>query len=131
MIFCPDAQLSNIIRQNLPLCQEASNCSSLHPSERLSNISRRRSVFDQQLDFFPKHIYEKTAATVQTMCVPVRTLSFIRQVVHSKVKPSGRHSSWSERLSFIYENCVHQINRPDNSCYGPNAPSLDMEIACS
>jgi hypothetical protein len=40
-----------------------------------------------------------------------------------KVQPSGRHSSWSGCSNFIYGNCVHQFNRPD-------APSLDMEIAC-
>jgi len=46
-----------------------------------------------------------------------------------KVQPSGRQSSWSGRSSFIYGNCVHQINRPDDSNYGPDTASLDMEIA--
>jgi hypothetical protein len=48
-----------------------------------------------------------------------------------KVQPFGRQSSWSGRSSFIYGNCVHQINRPDDICYGSDAPSLDMETACN
>jgi hypothetical protein len=47
-----------------------------------------------------------------------------------KIQTSGHQSSWSGRSSFIDGNCVHQINCPDDRCYGPNAPSLDMEIAC-
>jgi len=31
-----------------------------------------------------RHSYGKTAATIRTMCDPVRTMSSIRQVVHSK-----------------------------------------------
>jgi hypothetical protein len=46
------------------LCPEASNCSWLHPSGRLSNTSGRPSMFDKQNDFFPKHRYGKTAAAV-------------------------------------------------------------------
>jgi len=41
-------------------------------------------VFDKENDFVPKHKYGKTVATVRTMCVPVWTLSLIRQVVHTK-----------------------------------------------
>jgi hypothetical protein len=48
-----------------------------------------------------------------------------------KIQTSGRLSSWSWRASFRYENWMHQINRLDDRCYGSNAPSLDMEIACS
>jgi hypothetical protein len=39
---------------DLSLCREASNCSKLHPSGRLSRTSRHRPVFDQLWDFFPK-----------------------------------------------------------------------------
>jgi hypothetical protein len=35
--------------------------------------SGRRPVFDQLWDFFPKYRYGKAAATVRTMCVPIRT----------------------------------------------------------
>jgi len=48
-----------------------------------------------------------------------------------KVQLSGRQYSWSGRSSFIFGNCVHQINNLDNRCYSPDAPSLDMEIVCS
>jgi hypothetical protein len=63
VIYCPDAQLSKAssvrmtrtFRSDLPLCREASNCSSLHPSGRFSSKSERHSVLDQLQDFFPKH----------------------------------------------------------------------------
>jgi len=74
--FCPD----------LPLCQEASNYSSLHLSGRFSSTSGRHSVFDQLWDFLPKHKYGKIAATVRTMWIFVRTHSSIRQVAHSKFR---------------------------------------------
>jgi hypothetical protein len=107
---CSTVQASSIqttrtFRPDLPLCREASNYSSLHPSGCLSNTSERRLVFDQLWDFFPKHRYGKTTATVQTMCVPVWTRSFIRQVVHSKSR------------------------RPDVSLHGLDAQASYMEIA--
>jgi len=64
------------------------NCSRLHPTERLSNTAGRLSVFDKENDFVPNHIYVKKAAIVQTMCVLFRTLSLIRQVVHTKFNRS-------------------------------------------
>jgi hypothetical protein len=63
------------------------------------------TVFNQLWDFFSKHRYEKTTATVRTMCVPVRTSSFIRQVVHSKSR------------------------RSDVRLLGPDAQASYMEIA--
>jgi hypothetical protein len=93
--FCP----------NLPLCQEASNCSNLHPSEHFSSTSEWHSVFDQLWDFFPKHRYGKIAATVRTIWIPVRTFSSIRQVAHSKFR------------------C------PDDSIHGPDAWATYMKIA--
>jgi hypothetical protein len=48
-----------------------------------------------------------------------------------KVQSSGRQYSWSGCSSFIYGNCKHQINHLDDRCYGPDAPSLGMEIVCS
>jgi hypothetical protein len=93
-------------RTDLPLCREAANCSSLHPSRRFSSMSRRHSVFDQLWIFFPKHRYGKIAATVQEMWIPVQTCSSIRQVVHSK----SRH--------------------PDSNPHGPDTRATLMEIAC-
>jgi hypothetical protein len=69
-----------------------------------------------------RHSYGKTAATVRTMCDPVRTMSSIRQERANQVQPSGRQPSWSGRSSFIYGNCVHQFNRLDVSLQGPDAP---------
>jgi len=71
-----------------------------------------------------RHIYGKTAATVRTMCDPVRTMFSIRQERAYQVQPSGRSS-------FKYGNYVHQFNRPDISLQGPDAPSLIMVITYS
>jgi hypothetical protein len=54
-----------------------------------------------------RHNYEKTAATVRTMCDPVWTISSIRQVIHTK------------------------FNRPDVSLHGPDDQASYMEIACT
>jgi hypothetical protein len=54
-----------------------------------------------------RHSYGKTAATFRTMCDPVRTMSSIRQVVHTK------------------------FNRPDVSLHGPDDQASYMEIACT
>jgi hypothetical protein len=112
VIYRPDAKLSEAssvrttrnFRPNLPLCREASNCSSLHPSEHFSSTSGRLSVFDKLQDFFPKHSYGKFATTVQTTWIPVWTRSSIRQVSHSK----SRH--------------------PDASLHGSDARATDIEI---
>jgi hypothetical protein len=55
-----------------------------------------------------RHSYGKMTATVQTM-------SSIRQERAYQVQPSGRSS-------FIYGNCVHQFNRPDDHPPTPDAP---------
>jgi hypothetical protein len=66
----------------------------------------RHSVFDQLWDFFPKHRYGKTAATVWMMWIPVQTYSSIRQVAHSKFR------------------------RPDDGLHSPDAWASYMEIVC-
>jgi hypothetical protein len=71
-----------------------------------------------------RHSYGKTAATVRTMCDPIRTMSSIRQERAYQVQPFGRSS-------FLYGNYVHQFNRLDVSLQGPDAPSLIMVISCS
>jgi hypothetical protein len=91
---------------DLPLCQEASNCSSLYPSGRLSSMSRCHSIFDQLWDFFLKHRYGKTAATIRTMWIPIQMRSFIRHVEHSNFR------------------------RSDDSLHGPDAQASYMEITC-
>jgi len=78
-----------------------------------------------------RHNYGKMAATVRTMCDPVRTMFSIRKERAYQVQPSGRQPSWSGRSSFIYGNCVHQFNRPDFSLSGPDAQSLYIVMTCS
>jgi len=129
VIYRPDDQLfkASSVRTtrtfclDLPLCQEASNCSSLHPSGRFSSTSGRHPVFDQLWDFLPKHRYGKIAAIIWMRWIPVRRRSSIRQVTHSK----------SRRMSYLYGNCVHLINRPDDHSLGSDPRSLNMEIVCS
>lgn len=114
MIYRSDAQLSKAsfvwttrtFCPDLPLCREALNYSSLHPSGRFCSMSGRLSVFNKLQDFFPKHSYGKFATTVRTTWIPIRTRSSIRHVSHSKSK------------------------RSDVSPLGLNARASDMEIAC-
>jgi hypothetical protein len=48
-----------------------------------------------------------------------------------KFQTSGHQSSWSIHTSIRYGNYVHQINRPNNHSFGPDARSLNKEITCS
>lgn len=94
-------------RSNVPLCLEASNCSQLHPSGRLSNTSERLSVFDKLKDFFPKHRYRKTSTTVRTTWL-FRPDAILENASRAEdVQPFGCQTSWSGRSG------------------------LNMEIACS
>jgi hypothetical protein len=54
-----------------------------------------------------RHSYGKMATTVLTMCDPVRTMSSLRQDVHTK------------------------FNSPDVSFHGPDNQASYMEIACT
>jgi len=56
-------------RPDLPLCPEALNCSKLHPFERLSSMSERRSVFDQPWDFFSKNTDMERQLQSSKQCV--------------------------------------------------------------
>jgi hypothetical protein len=94
-------------RPDLPLCREALNYSSLHPSRQFSNPSRRLSVSDHALDFLSKIKYGKIAATVRTTWIPIRTRYSLRQVCNSN----------SNVRTPVY--------------HGPDARMTDMEIACS
>jgi hypothetical protein len=105
-IQASSVRTTRTFRPELPLCRKPSNYSSLHPSGLPSNTSERLSVFDKLKDFFPKYKYGKTVALVQTMCVPVQTLSLIRQVVQKK------------------------CNHPDVRLHGLDAQALYMEIVC-
>jgi len=48
-----------------------------------------------------------------------------------KIQTSERQQSRSEHGSYIYGNCVHQINRLDDHSLGPDARRLNMEIGSS
>jgi hypothetical protein len=119
VIYRPDAQLSKAssvrmtrtFHLNLPLCWEASNYSSLHPSRRFSSTSERHIV-DQLWDFFPKHKYGKIAATVRTMWIPIRTRSSIRRVPHSKFKRlEARLHGQDSRATYMEIACIRSTVR--------------------
>jgi hypothetical protein len=62
--------------------------------------------------------------------VDSRLDALIHKASHAfKIQTSGRQPSWSGRLSYLYRNCLHQINRPDDYSLGPDTRSLNMEIA--
>jgi hypothetical protein len=83
------------------------------------------------LDFFPKHRYGKTVATVVTMCVPFKTLSFIRQVVHSKFNcPKVILHGPDSQVSYMEIACISSTVQT-SSFMVQTLQSLDMEIACS
>jgi len=85
---------------DLPLCREASNCSSLHPSRRFSSTFGWHSVFDQLWYFFPKHKYRKIAAIV-------RTRSSIRQVLHLKFRrPDASLHGPNVRATYMEIACI-------------------------
>jgi hypothetical protein len=103
VVFRPDPHQSatsvwtmRSFRPDAHQCLEASNSSRFHPSGRNGKSSRRSSEFEKipvfqriRLDGIQcltsirvsasRHSYGKTAATVRTMCDPVRTMSSIRQ----------------------------------------------------
>jgi hypothetical protein len=56
-------------RPDLPLCQEASNYSKLHPSRHFSNTSGCRLVFNQLWDFFSKtQIWKNCCNRLDDVC---------------------------------------------------------------
>jgi hypothetical protein len=64
--------------------------------------------------------------------VDSRPNALIHKASHAfKIQTSARQSLWSGRMSYIYGNCVHQINHPYDHSYGPDARGLNMEIACN
>jgi hypothetical protein len=99
-------------RPNLPLCREASNCSSLHPSRRFSSLSGQPSVFDQASGFLSKHKYGKIAASVWTMWIPVWTRLSIRQVSQFKSGlPDDSQHGLDVRASYMEIACIKLIVR--------------------
>jgi hypothetical protein len=48
-----------------------------------------------------------------------------------KIQTSRRQPSWSRHASYLYGNCVHQINHPNDHSLVLDSRSLNMEITCS
>jgi hypothetical protein len=111
-------------RPDLPLCREASNCSSLHTSGRFSNPSGRLSVFDQASSFLSKNqIWED--------CRNCPDALLLKASSQFKFNRPNSSLPWYGHACIRYENCVHQIDRPDAHPPGPDAWSLYMEITHS
>lgn len=143
--FCPDDskkrpdshQLATSVQMTWQYCLDAhqcletSNCSRLHPSGRHGNTIWMPLSVQTAMGFLSKtQIWEDSCNRLEYM--DSRPDALIHKACRAfKIQTSGRQSSWSRCSCFIYENCVHQINRPDDRCYGPNAPSLVMEIVCN
>jgi hypothetical protein len=109
---------------DLPLCREASNCSSLQHVRMPLNVRLAMRFLSKT------QIWEDGCNRPDD--VDSHPNAFIHKASRSfKIKTSRRQSSWSERASYIYGNYMHQINRSNDMFYGPDARSLDMEIAYS
>jgi hypothetical protein len=118
-------------RPDLPLCREASNCSSLHPSGRFSSLFGRHSVFDQSFRISFQNTNMGRSLQPSRRCgFPLDTL-IQKASIAIQIQTSGCQSSWSERASIRYGNCMHQISLSDNHPLGPDTRSLYMEITCS
>jgi hypothetical protein len=112
-------------------CREASNCSSLHPSERFTSPSERSSMFYQASGFLSKTQIREDCCN-HPDDVDSRPDALIHKAsIAIQIQTSERQSTWSGRASIKYENCVYQIDRPDSHPPGPDERSLYMEITCS
>jgi hypothetical protein len=92
--FCADSK-SEWSNPKLPSgrayqCPEVSNCSRLHLFGRLSNVSRRSSVFDKKLDFLLRHRYGKTVAFVWTTGQHCPNAILDKAISGEELQPSGR-----------------------------------------
>jgi hypothetical protein len=118
-------------RPDLPLCQEASSCSSLHQSGRFRSPSGTHSVFDQVSGFLSKtQIWEDCCNRPNDVNSRPDTLIHKASIV-IQIQTSGRQPAWSERASIRYGNCMHQINRSEDHPPSPDTRSLYMEITYS
>jgi hypothetical protein len=123
-------QTTRTFHPNLPLCREASNCSSLH-SPDVSTARPDDTQCSIAMGFLSKtQIWENSCNRSDD--VNSHSDALIHKVSWAfKIQTFGNQSSWSGRASYIYGNCMHQINRPNDHSCGPDARSLNMEIACS
>jgi hypothetical protein len=113
VIHHPDAQLSRAssvrttrtFHQDLPLCREALNCSSLHTSERFGSTSGRHSR--PAMGFLSQtQIWEDRCNRPND--VDSRPNPLIHMASHAfKVQTSRCQPSWSGHGSYLYGNFVH------------------------
>jgi hypothetical protein len=97
--FCPDAHQ----------CPKVLNCSRLHLSRRLSNLSEPSSMFDKKSNFLLRHRYGRQLHPSKRQVYTVRMLSLVRQDVekncnHPNVRatPSGCQSLlWKLRAAKV------------------------------
>jgi hypothetical protein len=126
-------------RSDLPLCQEASNCSKLHPSGRFNSTSGKHSVFDQASGFLsktqiwedccnrpddmdsrpdmlnPKGKYRIQNPDVRTSVIMVWMRKHQIWKLRASDQPSRRPSSWSGCAKPLYGNYLQQMyDRPDD-----------------
>jgi hypothetical protein len=118
-------------RPDLPLCREASNYSSLHPSGRFSSPSGRLSVFDQASGFFFQTQIWEDCCNRPDDVVSCPDALIHKESIAIQIQQSGRQSAWSGHACIGYGNCVHQISRSDDHPPSPDAQSLYMEITYS
>jgi hypothetical protein len=113
---------------DLPLCREASNCSTcIRPNDSVGRPDNPQCSIKPH-DFFPKHKYGKIAATVRTTWIPVRTtISTVRtreasiwKLLAVNVRSSGRQGitvrmwlSYRKDLQRNFQNFGRTVVRPD------------------
>jgi hypothetical protein len=146
--YCPDAQLS----KHHPSRRSSTKASSVRTTWifvqtflcveklRTAPASIRPDVSTARLDdsqcsiklqdFFPNTIWEDRCNHPDNVDSHPDTLIHKANIV-IQIQTSGRQSAWSRCACIKYENCVHQINHPDDHQHGPDARSLFMEITCS
>jgi hypothetical protein len=95
--------MTRTFRPDIPLCPEASNYSRLHSSGRFSNTSGHLSVFNKLRDFFPKHRYGTTAATLRTTWLFCPDIILDKASRAEEVQPSEGQTPWSGRSGLNME----------------------------
>jgi len=118
-------------RQDLPLCLEASNCSSLHLFGRFNNPSGRPSMFDQASGFSSKTQIWKECCNCPDDVDSCPDALIHKASIVIQIQTSECQSAWSGHACIKYGNCVHQINHPDDHPLDPYPRSLYIEITCS
>jgi hypothetical protein len=145
----PDAQLSNTstVRTHIRLkhhpsgrCGFLSGPSSVSRSFELLQLANVQTI--QQPVWTTLSVRSSFRISFQTQiwedCCnrPDDVDSLPDEIIHKasiviQIQTFGRQSACSGRACIRYENCVHQIDRPDAHPPGPDARSLYMEITCS